>query len=82
MQIVFDVSPDRVNFALEVLRSLSFAQNPRPLEGASVAGDTTDYLLASPANVKRLRLAYEQFDRGARIDFTPPAMPATEPRAW
>ena len=73
MQIVFDVSPDRVNFALEVLRSLSFAQNPRPLEGSAVADDTTDYLLASPANAERLRQAYEQFDRGERVDFTPPA---------
>lgn len=73
MQIVFDVSPDRVNFALEVLRSLSFAQNPRPVESTAVAEDTTDYLLASPANAERLRLAYEQFDRGERIDFTPPA---------
>lgn len=71
MQIVFDVSPDRVNFALEVLRSLSFAQNPRPLHGEA-ADDTTDYLLASPANAERLRQAYEQFDRGERIDFTPP----------
>jgi hypothetical protein len=73
MQIVFDVSPDRVNFALEVLRSLSFAQNPRPVEGTVAAEDTTDYLLASPANAERLRLAYEQFDRGERINFTPPA---------
>ncbi|RZK33111.1 MAG: hypothetical protein EOO61_15875 [Hymenobacter sp.] len=73
MQIVFDVSPDRVSFALEVLRSLSFAQNPRPIENSVVGGDTTDYLLASPANAERLRLAYEQFDRGERVDFTPPA---------
>lgn len=73
MQIVFDVSPDRVNFALEVLRSLSFAQNPRPVDSQAAAMDTTDYLLASPANAERLRLAYEQFDRGERIDFTPPA---------
>ena len=73
MQIIFDVSPDRVSFALEVLRNLSFAQNPRPVENAAVAEDTTDYLLASPSNAERLRLAYEQFDRGERIDFTPPA---------
>lgn len=73
MQIVFDVSPDRVSFALEVLRSLSFAQNPRPLETPAAAADATDYLLASPANADRLRLAYEQFDRGERIDFIPPA---------
>lgn len=73
MQIVFDVSPDRVSFALEVLRNLSFAQNPRPLENSAAAEDATDYLLASPANAERLQLAYEQFDRGERIDFTPPA---------
>jgi hypothetical protein len=74
MQIVFDVSPDQASFALAVLRSLSFAQNPRPVEDTTtVQEDTTDYLLASPANVERLRLAYEQFDRGERINFTPPA---------
>lgn len=73
MQIVFDVSPDRVSFALEVLRSLSFAQNPRPVEGVALEEDTTTYLLASPANAERLRLAYEQFDQGERVDFTPPA---------
>ncbi len=73
MQIVFDVSPDRVSFALEVLRNLSFVQNPRPLTESAAAEDTTDYLLASPANAERLRLAYEQFDRGERINFTPPA---------
>jgi hypothetical protein len=73
MQIVFDVSPDQVSFALQVVRSLSFAQNPRSVENAVVAEDTTDYLLASPANAERLRQAYEQFDRGERIIFTPPA---------
>lgn len=73
MQIVFDVSPDQATFALEVLRSLSFAQNPRSVENATVAEDTTGYLLSSPANAERLRLAYEQFDRGERINFTPPA---------
>ena len=57
MQIVFDILADRVNFALEVLRSPSFAQNPRPLEGSTVASDTSDYLLASPANAERLRQA-------------------------
>lgn len=72
MQIVFDVSPDRVSFALEVLRSLSFAQNPRPIGEPGVAEDTTEYLLASAVNADRLRLAYEQFDRGERIDFSPP----------
>lgn len=73
MQIVFDVSPDQAGFALEVLRNLSFAQNPRPVETIVGQEDTTDYLLASPANAERLRLAYEQFDRGERINFTPPA---------
>lgn len=73
MQIVFDVSPDRVNFALEVLRSLSFAQNPRLFEGPAVSDDTTEYLNASPANAERLRLAHEQFARGERRNFTPPA---------
>ena len=37
------------------------------------AQDTTDSLLASPANAERLRQAYEQFDRGEKIDFSLPA---------
>ena len=43
------------------------------LELSEEPNDATAYLLASPANAGRLRLAYEQFDRGERIDFIPPA---------
>lgn len=68
MQIVFDVSPDRVSFALEVLLSIAFAQNPVLMENAAAPNDTTDYLLSSLANAGRLRLAYEQFGWGERLD--------------
>lgn len=43
------------------------------LELSEKPDDATTYLLASPANNNRLWMAYEQFDRGERIDFTPPA---------
>ena len=74
MEIIVDVPAERVEFALEVLRNLAFVNSARPKNIAKpTEQDTTDYLLASPANAERLRVAYEQFDRGERIDFTPPA---------
>ena len=73
MQIVFDVADESTGFALEVLRNLAFVINPRPVGEGLVADDTLAYLLSSPANAERLRLAYEQYDRGEVIPFTPPA---------
>ena len=79
MEIIVDVPADQVEFALEVLRNLAFVKSARPKKAGKrpVAAvpetDTTEYLLASPANAERLRQAYEQFDRGERVDFTPPA---------
>lgn len=70
MEIIFEVPAERAAFMLEMLRSMSFVQNPRP--AVSTETDTTDYLLASPANAERLRQAYAQFDQGQRIDFTLP----------
>jgi hypothetical protein len=74
MEIIVDVPAERVEFVLEVLRNFPFVKSARPKRAAKkVANDTTDYLMASPANAERLRQAYEQFDRGEKIDFTPPA---------
>ena len=74
MEIVFDVPAERAEFMLEMLRSLAFVKNPRPRRAPKAApADTTDYLLASPANAERLRQAYEQFDNRERVDFTVPA---------
>ncbi|UYZ63976.1 hypothetical protein [Hymenobacter weizhouensis] len=71
MEIIFEVPAERAAFMLEMLRSMSFVRNPRPRPDAAL--DTSEYLAASPANAERLRQAYEQFDQGQRIDFTPPA---------
>lgn len=74
MEIIVNVPAERVEFALEVLRSLTFIESAQPRRASEkVEQDTTEYLLASPANAERLRLAYEQYDRGERIDFTLPA---------
>ena len=67
MEIIFEVPAERAAFMLEMLRSLSFVQNPRFATSANT--DTIDYLLASPANAERLQQAYEQFDQGQRVDF-------------
>ena len=75
MEIIVNVPAERLEFALDVLRSLTFVESARPKRAAKAKTselDTTDYLLASPANADRLRLAYEQFDRGERIDFELP----------
>lgn len=67
--------PDRdAGFVLEFLQHVTSVKLT-PVRGQVVkpaAVDTTDYLLASPANAERLRLAYEQFDQGQRIDFKLP----------
>ncbi len=74
MEIVFEVPSERVEFMLDMLRNLAFVKNPRPKRAPKTApADTTDYLLASPANAERLRQAYEQFDKRERVDFTIPA---------
>lgn len=74
MEIIVNVPAERLEFALEVLRSLAFVESARPTKAAkSPKQDTTDYLLASPANAERLRQAYEQFDNRERVDFTVPA---------
>ena len=72
MEIIFEVPAERAAFMLEMLRSMSFVNNPRPLTSNPGEPDATDYLLASPANAARLQQAYEQFDQGQRVDFTLP----------
>lgn len=76
MEIIVNVPAERLEFALEVLRNLTFVESARPRKAAKAKPmemDTTEYLLASPANAERLNKAYEQFDRAERIDFTLPA---------
>lgn len=70
MEIVFDVPADRVPFMLEMLRSITYVNNPRPRRARaarSVKGqemDTTEYLLSSPANAEHLRRSIAQLERG------------------
>ena len=77
MEIIFEVPADRASFMLNLLRSINCVKNPRPKRAAKAVkpdpnGDTTEYLLSSPANAERLKLAYEQFDRGEFIPFELP----------
>ena len=77
MEIIVNVPAERLEFALDVLRSLTFVESARPKRAAkgkteAAEMDSTEYLLSNPANSDRLRLAYEQFDRGERIDFELP----------
>ena len=75
MGIIVNAPADRAAFALKVLRNLVFVKSVRPMRAAKtkiVEQDTTDYLLSSSANAERLRQAYEQFDRGERVDFILP----------
>ena len=74
MEIIVNVPAERLEFALEVLRNLTFVESARPKRAVKEAvPDTAEYLQASPANAERLRKAYEQFDRAERINFTLPA---------
>lgn len=67
MEIIVDVPAERLEFALEVLRNLAFVKSARPKKAAKPAEmDTTEYLLASPANAEHLRRSIEQLRRGRR----------------
>ncbi|OWP64059.1 hypothetical protein CDA63_06240 [Hymenobacter amundsenii] len=69
MRISFDVPDHRASFILELLRSLPFVS----LRGqaAKAVGktepDTTDYLLASPANAAHLARSLAHLERGEGI---------------
>lgn len=68
MEIIIDVPAERVEFALEVLRNLAFVKSARPKKAAKQAAmDTTDYLLASPANAAFIRESREQLRRGQTV---------------
>jgi hypothetical protein len=78
MEIVFDVPADRVAFMLEMLSSINYVRNPRPLRARKTvavaeAMDTTDYLLSSKANAEHLRRSTEQLDRGEFVQVEIPA---------
>ena len=74
MKYTLEVPDQDAGFVLEFLRRVTSVKlTPVGRQASKPATmDTTDYLLSSPANAERLRQAYEQFDRGERIDFTLP----------
>ena len=68
MEIIVDVPAERVEFALEVLRNLAFVKSARPRKAVkSAETDTTEYLLASPANAAFIRESREQLRRGETV---------------
>ncbi|WP_375415697.1 hypothetical protein [uncultured Hymenobacter sp.] len=66
MKIVFDVPAERVDFMLEMLRSINYVRNRRVRKTVATEEemDTTEYLLSSEANAEHLRRSFEQLDRG------------------
>jgi len=75
MKFTLEVPDHDAEFVLEFLRRVTSVKLT-PVgrrAGKQAAPDTTDYLLASPANAERLQQAYEQFDKRERVDFTLPA---------
>lgn len=74
MRITFEVPDNRAEFILELLRNLPFVKNPRPKRAPKAAQmDTTEYLLASPANAEHLRQSLEQLRRGETVQVDIPA---------
>ena len=74
MEIIIDVPAERVEFALEVLRNLAFVKNARPKKAVKrTEMDTTEYLLASPANAEHLQRSIEQLRRGQTVQVDIPA---------
>lgn len=73
MEIIVDVPAERLEFALEVLRNFAFVKSARPKRPArKVAQDTTEYLLASPANAAFIRESREQLRRGQTVQIDIP----------
>lgn len=72
MEIIFEVPAEHKSFMLQLLQSISYVKNARPKRIAKAAkpdpnGDTTEYLLSSPANREHLRRSMEQLGRGEVI---------------
>ena len=67
-EIVCEVPAERVEFMLELLRSLDSVWDARsqPVRKRKVAHemDTTEYLLSSKANAEHLRRSMAQLERG------------------
>ncbi|SMB99136.1 hypothetical protein SAMN00120144_0032 [Hymenobacter roseosalivarius DSM 11622] len=73
MRITFEVPDNRAEFILELLRSLPFVKNPRSKPASKAAQmDTTEYLLASPANAEHLRESLAQLQRGQTVQVAIP----------
>lgn len=72
MQITFEVPNDRAAFLLELLRGLPYVTLQGEVAEAATEKeqDTTEYLLASPANAEHLRCSIEQLRRGEGVTYT------------
>lgn len=76
MEIIVNVPAERLEFALEVLRNLTFVESARPKRATKAKPaemDTTDYLLSNPANAANLRESIAQLRRGETVPFELPA---------
>ena len=76
MEIIVNVPAERLEFALDVLRSLTFVESARPKHAAkdkteAAEMDTTEYLLSNPANAAHLEKSIAQLRRGevVRVEF-------------
>ena len=77
MEIIFEVPADRASFMLDLLQSITYVKNPRTKRAAKAVkadpnGDTTEYLLSSPANREHLMRSIAQLRRGEVIPLTLP----------
>ena len=70
MEIIVNVPAERLEFALEVLRNLTFVESARPkraIKAKPAEMDTTDYLLSNPANAAFIRESRDQLRRGQTV---------------
>lgn len=64
MKIELEIPENKVSFIMELIESIPFIKF-RKVENSSInSGDTTDYLLSTPANQNRLLAAIDRAKNG------------------